>query len=61
MAYEKQVGNVTPHIEWFGSQQARPTIQVGLRGDIVNGVQLDGSIGRSSGAMLYTVGTKLQF
>lgn len=61
MAYEKPVGSTTPHIEWFGSQHAKPTVQVGLRGDIVMGIQLDGSIGRSAGAMLYTVGTKLLF
>lgn len=61
MAYERPVGSVTPHIEWFGSEHAKPTIQVGLRGDIAKGVQLDGSIGRSAGAMLYTLGTKLVF
>jgi hypothetical protein len=61
MAYEKPVGNMTPHVEWFGSERAKPTIQVGLRGDIAKGVQLDGSVGRSAGAMLYTLGTKLLF
>ena len=61
LAHERAVGNVTPHIEWFGSERAKPTVQVGLRGDIAEGVQLDGSIGRSAGAMLYTLGTKLAF
>lgn len=61
VAYEKPVGSVTPSIEWFGSERAKPTVQVGLRGDIAKGVQLDGSIGRSAGAMLYTLGTKLLF
>jgi len=61
IAYERPLGSVTPHVEWFGSQQAKPTIQVGLRGEVAKGLQLDGSVGRSAGAMLYTLGTKLLF
>lgn len=61
IAYEKLLGRVTPHVEWFGSEHAKPTIQVGLRGDVAEGVQLDGSIGRNAGATIYTLGTKLLF
>jgi hypothetical protein len=62
IAYEKPFDNgLTPNIEWFGAQRAKPTLQAGLRGNIAPNLQLDGSIGRRDRMMLYTVGTKLQF
>jgi hypothetical protein len=61
MAYEHQFGAVTPHIEWFGSEGVKPTVQVGLRGEITKGIQLDGSIGRSEGVTISTLGLKFQF
>lgn len=61
VAYEREIGGVTPHVEWFGSDGAKPTFQVGLRGNITQRIQLDGSVGRSNGATLYTLGTKFQF
>lgn len=61
VAYERQFKGVTPNIEWFGGQGSKPTVQAGLRGNIARNLQLDGSVGRRDGAMLYTLGTKLQF
>lgn len=61
VAYEREVIGVTPHIEWFGAEGTKPTIQVGLRGNILQNVQLDGSIGRNDGVNLFTLGAKLQF
>jgi hypothetical protein len=61
IAHERQWGGVTPNIEWFGGQGSKPAIQVGARGNIAGNLQLDGSVGRRGGAMLYTLGTKLQF
>jgi hypothetical protein len=62
VAYEKPFDNgLTPNIEWFGGQRAKPTVQAGLRGNIAPNLQLDGSIGRRDRVTLYTLGTKLQF
>lgn len=61
VAYEREVGGVTPSIEWFGNQGAKPTVQAGLRGNIARNLQLDGSIGRRGGATLYSLGTERQF
>lgn len=61
IAYEREVMGVTPHVEWFGNEGAKPTMQVGLRGNIAKNVQLDGSVGRSDGVTLYTLGAKYQF
>lgn len=61
VAIERAFGPLTPHLEWFGSPDAKPTLQLGLRGDVVNGVQLDGSIGRSGGQTLVTIGMRFGF
>ncbi len=61
VAYEREVMGVTPHIEWFGAQHSKPTVQVGLRGNVASNIQLDGSVGRTGGTTLYTLGTKFQF
>jgi hypothetical protein len=61
LAYELPVGGVTPHVEWFGRQGERATVQVGARADVATGVQLDASLGRGNGDTLLTLGFKLQF
>ncbi len=61
LAYELPFGGVTPHLEWFGQRGARPTVQVGARSDVADGVQLDGSLGQGNGETLLTFGFKLQF
>jgi hypothetical protein len=60
-AYEREFGSVTPHIEWFGSEGVKPTLQAGARGEIAKGIQLDGSAGRTDGINVYTLGLKFQF
>ncbi len=61
IAYERAFGAVTPHIEWFGSEGAKPTLQIGLRGQLTDSVQLDGSIGHNDGTTIYTLGVKFTF
>jgi hypothetical protein len=61
MAYERVFGGITPHIEWFGTEGGKPTVQVGVRGDLFPGLQLDGSIGRSDSEKLYSLGLKKSF
>lgn len=61
IALEREVGPVTPHVEWFGAEGSKPTLQVGVRGDISGRVQLDGTVGRSDGASIYSLGVKFRF
>ena len=61
VAIEREFGAVTPHVEWFGVEGSKPTLQVGARGDAAKDLQLDGTIGRSDGVTLYSVGLKFRF
>ena len=61
VAVEKELSRLTPHVEWFGERGSHPTFQVGARTDVARGVQLDGSLGRSAGQALYSLGFKLSF
>lgn len=61
LALEREIGAVTPHIEWFGNEGSRPTWQVGARGDVAKQLQLDGTIGRGNGFTQYSLGLKFRF
>lgn len=61
VAVEKEVGPVTPHLEWFGAKGEKPTVQVGMRTELVKSLQLDGTVGRTDGESVYSVGMKVQF
>lgn len=61
VAFERETGAMTPHVEWFGAEGTKPTIQLGVRGDIAKGLQLDGTLGRSDDRTLYSVGLKFKF
>jgi hypothetical protein len=61
LAFEKPISAVVAHLEVFGARDTRPTVQLGLRADVVQGIQLDGSVGRNDGRTLWTVGLKFQF
>jgi hypothetical protein len=61
VALEREMGAVTPHVEFFGAEHQKPTVQVGLRGQLTKTIQLDGTVGRSNGDNLYSLGMKFQF
>ena len=61
LAYEREIMGITPHLEWFGVEHAKPTLQAGVRGHVAPDLQLDGSVGRGDGVTLYTLGAKLGF
>jgi hypothetical protein len=61
LAGELPLGRVTPHAEVFGFEDGDETVQLGLRGDIAKNIQLDGTIGRTSGVNLYSVGLRFKF
>jgi hypothetical protein len=61
IALEHPFGALTPHIEVFGSESTSSVLQFGLRGDIARNVQIDGTVGRSDGSTLTTLGLKFRF
>lgn len=54
-------GDITGHVEAFGQQQGKTTLQVGARYDIAKNIQLDGTVGRGDGQTLYSAGMKAGF
>lgn len=61
IAKEFELGAVTAHVEGFGQQHAKPTFQFGLRRNIVGDLQLDGTLGRSDGKTVFSVGLRWGF
>jgi len=61
LAFEREFGAVTAHLEYFGQQQASPALQLGLRTDLFKNVQIDGAVGRCGGDALLSMGLKFQF
>ena len=61
VAVERDMGGVTPHLEYFGAQGDKPTVQAGVRGEIAKSLQLDGTVGRVDKETVYSVGMKIQF
>ncbi|KQP22475.1 hypothetical protein [Pseudorhodoferax sp. Leaf267] len=58
-AKEFELGDVTAHVELFGQQHAKPTLQFGLRREVVKNVQVDGTLGRSDGKAVFSVGVRV--
>jgi hypothetical protein len=61
LAYEREHGAFTAHVEYFGEQHSAPTAQIGLRSEVVKNIQLDGTVGRSAGESIYSLGVKFMF
>jgi hypothetical protein len=61
LALERAWGSVTPHIEAFGIQHEKPTVQMGLRSQLNKTIQIDGTLGRKDRENLLSVGMKFQF
>lgn len=61
LAYEREFGAVTGHVEYFGQQQNSPTAQLGLRREVAKNIQLDGTIGRGGSETVYSLGMKFMF
>lgn len=61
LAFEREFGAMTAHVEYFGQEQARPTLQLGLRTELVKNIQIDGTVGHANGDALFSLGLKFQF
>jgi hypothetical protein len=61
IAYEREFGALTGHVELFGAENAIPTVQFGLRTMLTKRLQLDGTVGRSNDEAIYSLGFKFLF
>jgi hypothetical protein len=61
IAYEREFGALTGHVELFGAENALPTVQFGLRTMLTKRLQLDGTVGRSNDEAIYSLGFKFLF
>lgn len=61
LAYEREFGAVTAHVEVFGAENQLPTLQLGLRTMLTKSIQVDGTIGSSNNESIYSVGVKFLF
>lgn len=61
VAWEHALGATTAHAEWLVQRHAKPTANLGLRREIAEGLQIDGSVGRSGGTTLFSLGLAYGF
>jgi len=61
VAYEKVIGPVTAHIERYGQETMRPATQIGMRKEVIPGLQIDGTLGWYDGYAIYSIGMKKMF
>ena len=63
VAFERQMGSITPHIETFADQGQKANLQVGAKSEIAQGLQLDATIGRDrqNRANVFSIGVKQSF
>lgn len=61
LAYEREFGALTGHVEVFGAENVLPTLQLGLRTMLTKSIQVDGSIGSTNNESIYSVGVKFLF
>jgi hypothetical protein len=63
VAFERAMGSVTPHVEIFGDEGGKPTVQFGAKTEIAEGLQLDATAGRDrqNRANVFSMGLKYSF
>lgn len=61
VALERDHGDLVGHLEAFGQEHAKPTFQVGARKELGKGFQIDGTVGRTDGDTIFSLGVKFNF
>ena len=61
IAHEHEFGRVTAHVEAFGQRLSKPVFHVGAKMEVVKGLQIDGTAGRSNHETLFSLGLKQLF
>jgi hypothetical protein len=61
IAWEHSFGEWSGHIESVAQRSGKPLVGLGLRRDILPGLQLDGTWGKQGGKAVFSLGTKYTF
>lgn len=61
IAFERELGSVTAHVEYFGQTRSTPSFQVGVRTEIAKNWQIDATLGRNHTTTVVSLGVKLGF
>jgi hypothetical protein len=61
IAFERGLGAITAHVEYFGQTHSTPTFQIGARTDIAKNIQIDATLGRNHSTAVFSLGLKLEF
>jgi len=61
IALERDHGDLVGHVEAFGQEGVGPTFQVGARKSVARNWQIDGTVGRTAGDTIFSVGFKVDF
>ena len=61
VAWEQIMGDWTAHIESVAQRASKPLVGVGLRRDVLPGLQMDGTWGKQGGKAVFSLGTKYTF
>jgi hypothetical protein len=61
VAFERELGAVTAHVEYFGQTGSSPTFQVGARTEVAKNIQLDATVGRNHTTTVFSLGVKVGF
>ncbi len=61
LAWEQAFGEWTAHLESVAQRAAKPLVGVGLRKEVLPGLQLDGTWGKQGGKAVFSLGTKYTF
>lgn len=61
LAFERELGAVTAHVEYFGQTHSAPTFQMGARTDVAKNIQIDATVGRNHTKSVFSLGLKVGF
>lgn len=61
IAFERELGAVTAHVEYFGQTHSAHTFQIGARTDIAKNIQIDATLGRNHSTPVFSLGLKVGF
>ena len=61
IAFEREMGSITAHAEYFGQTASSPTFQIGARTDVAKNIQIDATLGRNHSTTVFSFGLKYGF
>ena len=61
LAWEQNLGARTGHVESVAQRGSKPLVGIGLRKEVMPGLQLDGTWGKQGGKAVFSLGSKFTF